>query len=112
HEQAHMMVGRPYTSAPRYEWEVGPDGQRYAVGGSVQIDMAPIDGDPEATAEKMRVVIAAALAPAEPSPADRAIAAAARAQLNAALAEAASLNAARRRGDAPEEGGPRVDAYA
>ncbi|MEM1313188.1 MAG: putative metalloprotease CJM1_0395 family protein, partial [Pseudomonadota bacterium] len=102
HEQAHATVGRPYAGAPSYVYQVGPDGRRYAVGGSVQIDMSPIEGDPEATAEKMRVVAAAAMAPRDPSAADRAVAAAARALMAQAQAEAASLAAAERRGDAPD----------
>ncbi|MEM6438932.1 MAG: putative metalloprotease CJM1_0395 family protein, partial [Pseudomonadota bacterium] len=102
HEQAHATVGRPYASAPSYVYQVGPDGRRYAVGGSVQIDMSPVEGDPEATAEKMRVVAAAAMAPRDPSAADRAVAAAARALMAQAQAEAASLAAAERRGEAPD----------
>jgi hypothetical protein len=56
-------------------YERGPDGAQYAIGGEVSIDTAPVDGDPQATIEKMRTVRAAALAPAEPSPQDRAVAA-------------------------------------
>lgn len=41
----------------------------------MQIDTAPVAGDPEATIEKMRIVQAAAMAPAKPSAADRAFAA-------------------------------------
>jgi len=74
HEQAHATVGGPYAGAPQYEYERGPDGRRYAVGGSVAIDVTPISGDPEATIAKMEVVKRAALAPAEPSAADRAVA--------------------------------------
>ena len=67
HEQAHAAIGGAYAGAPSYTYQVGPDGQRYAVGGEVKIDASPIPGDPEATLEKMRVVERAALAPAEPS---------------------------------------------
>lgn len=75
HEQAHAAVGGAYASAPSYEYETGPDGNRYAVGGEVSIDVSPISGDPQATIQKMEVVKRAALAPAEPSPQDRAVAA-------------------------------------
>lgn len=75
HEQAHAAVGGAYASAPSYEYESGPDGNRYAVGGEVSIDVSPVSGDPEATIQKMEVVKRAALAPAEPSPQDRAVAA-------------------------------------
>ncbi len=70
HEQAHAAVGGRYAGAPSYEYEQGPDGQRYAVGGEVSIDVSPVADDPEATITKMEVVKRAALAPAEPSPQD------------------------------------------
>ncbi|OUS71762.1 catalase [Pseudoalteromonas sp. A601] len=87
HEQAHASVGGQYAGSPSYEYQRGPDGQNYAVGGEVQIDVAEIEGDPQATIEKMQTVRAAALAPAEPSGADRAIAADATQKLAAAQAE-------------------------
>lgn len=89
HEQAHAAVGGAYAGGPSYVYQQGPDGQRYAVGGEVPIDVAPVANDPEATVEKMRVVIAAALAPADPSPQDRQIAATAQSQLIQATADAA-----------------------
>lgn len=52
HEQAHVAAGGPYvTSGPNYEFEEGPDGRRYAVGGNVGIDVSPED-TPEATITK------------------------------------------------------------
>ncbi len=90
HEQAHMAAGGPYVSGPYYDYQKGPDGQRYAVGGSVNIDASPVPGDPEATVAKMEVVIRAALAPAEPSPQDMKVAAAAREQKLQAQADAAA----------------------
>lgn len=78
HEQAHVAAGGQYvTGGPTYQYQKGPDGRRYAVGGEVQIDTSPVDGDPEATIQKAQVVRAAALAPAEPSSQDLAVAAAA-----------------------------------
>lgn len=78
HEQAHVAAGGPHvTGGPTYEYQEGPDGRQYAVGGEVQIDTSPVDGDPEATLRKAQIVRAAALAPAEPSSQDRAVAAAA-----------------------------------
>ncbi|GAB2927878.1 putative metalloprotease CJM1_0395 family protein [Rheinheimera gaetbuli] len=74
HEQAHAAVGGQYAGAPSYSYERGPDGKQYAVAGEVQIDIAPVAGDPQATVQKMQQVRAAALAPAEPSAADRRIA--------------------------------------
>ncbi|MEM9061174.1 MAG: putative metalloprotease CJM1_0395 family protein [Pseudomonadota bacterium] len=89
HEQAHAAVGGQYASAPTYTFQLGPDGRRYAIGGEVKIDIAPVPGDPEATIDKMTVVKAAALAPAEPSAADRRVASLADAQRLEAVAELA-----------------------
>ncbi|MEM6679645.1 MAG: putative metalloprotease CJM1_0395 family protein [Pseudomonadota bacterium] len=86
HEQAHARVGGPFAGQPSYTYQTGPDGKRYAIGGSVPIDLSPIPGDPEATVAKMRTVKAAALAPAEPSAADRRVAALAEAALREAEA--------------------------
>lgn len=75
HEQAHRAAAGSYAKgAPKYEYETGPDGARYAVGGEVQIDTAPIPGDPEATIRKAQTIKRAALAPAEPSGQDRQVA--------------------------------------
>ena len=93
HEQAHATVGGQYAGSPSYEYQRGPDGTNYAVGGEVQIDVAEIKGDPKATIEKMQTVRAAALAPQEPSGADRSIAADATQKLMAAQAELASQSA-------------------
>ncbi len=73
HEQAHAAVGGAYASAPKYTYTRGPDGKKYAVGGEVQIDTSP-ERTPEATIRKMDIVVRAALAPAEPSSQDRAVA--------------------------------------
>lgn len=79
HEQAHASIGGQYASAPSYTYERGPDGRMYAVEGEVKIDTSPIPNDPEATLEKAEVIQRAALSVAEPSSADRAVAADARA---------------------------------
>lgn len=87
HEQAHARAGGPYAGAPSYEYQRGPDGRMYAVSGEVQIDTAPISGNPEATIVKMETVIRAALAPQEPSAQDSRVAAEARAAKAEAQAE-------------------------
>jgi hypothetical protein len=69
HEQAHAAVGGQYAGSPQYEFQTGPDGQRYAVGGEVSIDIGE-EPTAEQTLRKMQQVKAAALAPAEPSPQD------------------------------------------
>jgi hypothetical protein len=75
HEQAHAAAGGVYAGSPSYEYTTGPDGARYATGGEVSIDTAPVPGDPQATLEKAQAVRRAALAPAEPSEQDRRVAA-------------------------------------
>ena len=75
HEQAHASVGGAHASAPVYQFKRGPNGVNYAVGGHVNIDVSEVPGDPAATLAKMQQVRRAALAPAEPSPQDRAVAA-------------------------------------
>jgi hypothetical protein len=100
HEQAHKTVGGPYAGAVQYETQTGPDGREYAIGGEVPIDASPVPNNPEATIRKMDVVIRAALAPAEPSPKDRAVAAQAQAQ----RAEAQSqLNAENKQDDGEKD---------
>ena len=90
HEQAHKAVGGRYAGAISYSYQRGPDGGQYAIGGEVPIDMSP-EATPEETIAKMRVVIAAALAPAEPSGADRSVAQAAQGQLVQAQADARAV---------------------
>jgi hypothetical protein len=76
HEQAHVAAGGQHVrGGMQLELQKGPDGNVYAVGGSVNLDTAPVPGDPESTVEKARTVRRAALAPAEPSGQDRNVAA-------------------------------------
>ncbi|RME63603.1 MAG: hypothetical protein D6790_04445 [Caldilineae bacterium] len=75
HEQAHLRTAGPYAlGGPHYTYQVGPDGKRYAVGGEVQVDMSEVEGDPEATLRKAIRIQQAAMAPADPSAADRQVA--------------------------------------
>lgn len=106
HELAHAAVGGPYASNPVYQYTQGPNGVRYATSGHVKVDVSPIPGDPAATLEKMQTVARAALAPAQPSAADRAIAAQANQQATQARAELAALQA-ESRAQALEEGAQR-----
>lgn len=93
HEQQHAAVGGQYAGSPTYSYERGPNGRSYASEGEVSIDLSPIPNDPEATVQKMEQVRRAALAPAEPSGADRAIAAEATQRASEARAEMAKQNA-------------------
>ncbi|PIE74633.1 MAG: SprA-related family protein [Deltaproteobacteria bacterium] len=75
HEMAHIAAGGSYIRrGAKYQYEKGPDGILYAVSGDVLIDTSPIPGNPRATISKMDTIINAALAPANPSAADKAIA--------------------------------------
>ncbi|WP_370298410.1 putative metalloprotease CJM1_0395 family protein [Pontibacterium sp.] len=106
HEQAHANVGGQYTGAPELEYTRGPDGRMYATSGEVSVDTSAIPNDPEATIEKMRTVIAAALAPAEPSSQDRQVAAKAQALMAEALAELATQDGSGEGDETGETGGP------
>ena len=75
HERAHLAAGAGLVKGgASFSMQRGPDGRMYAVGGEVKIDTSPAK-DPEATIRKMQQVKRAALAPADPSSTDRAIAA-------------------------------------
>jgi hypothetical protein len=75
HEQAHLSAAGGYaTGGASFTYQKGPDGQTYAVGGEVGIDMSA-ENDPNATIQKMQTVKRAALAPASPSSTDRQVAA-------------------------------------
>ncbi|MFZ5810011.1 MAG: putative metalloprotease CJM1_0395 family protein [Chloroflexota bacterium] len=76
HEQAHVRAGGDLIRGmAQFTYDVGPDNKRYAVAGEVSIDTSPVEGDPEATLRKAGRIKKAALAPADPSPQDRAVAA-------------------------------------
>jgi len=83
HEQAHVAAAGGLAGSPSYSYTSGPDNRQYAVGGEVSIDVSE-GGSPEETVAKAQTIQRAALAPAEPSGQDRAVAAAAaRMELNA-----------------------------
>lgn len=90
HEQAHIAASGGYAQgSPHYDYQEGPDGHSYAIGGSVKIDTSE-ESTPEATIAKMEKVRAAAMAPAEPSSQDRAVAAEASQKIEAARQELAA----------------------
>ena len=80
HERAHSAAAGPHGGAPSFQYTRGPDSKLYATDGEVKIDVNP-ESSPEATIAKMEIVIRAALAPANPSSEDRAVANKARQQL-------------------------------
>jgi len=72
HEQAHASIG--HTTTPiSYNYQQGPDGKMYAVGGSVRLDTS-IPNDPKAAAFKLDMLQRAASGPSHLSGADSAIA--------------------------------------
>lgn len=90
HEQAHQAAaGGLATSGARYSFQRGPDGVNYAVGGEVSLDVSP-GRTPEETLRRARQISAAALAPAEPSGQDLAVAARAAQMARQAEAELAA----------------------
>ena len=97
HEAAHIAASGGMAGAASYTYATGPDGKRYAIGGEVSIRSAPTT-DPEQALINAERMQAAALAPANPSGQDRAVAAraasmAARARVAIAEEEAAAKDA-------------------
>ncbi len=76
HERAHVAAaGILIRSGAQFTFVTGPDGNRYAVGGEVQIDTSEVPDDPEATIRQAQNIRRAALAPHQPSQQDRSVAA-------------------------------------
>ncbi|QEP42266.1 hypothetical protein D5085_03410 [Ectothiorhodospiraceae bacterium BW-2] len=100
HEQAHLAAAAGIAvSGASFEYQRGPDGQRYAVAGEVSIDTAKVSDDPQATLQKADQIRAAALAPADPSPQDIKVAAQA-----TQMAQQAQMELARQRFNREQEG--------
>jgi hypothetical protein len=91
HEAAHKAVGGGLAGAVSYTYTQGPDGKSYITGGEVSIHV-PVSGDPEKTLRDMEQVQRAALAPANPSGQDLAVAAKAAAAATDARRELAAKN--------------------
>ncbi len=71
HEHAHMRsAGNLAVGGPSFDFKMGPDGRKYAVGGEVNIDSSISFDNPEEAIEKARRVQGSATAPADPSPKD------------------------------------------
>ncbi|MBN2816862.1 MAG: hypothetical protein JXQ67_09275 [Campylobacterales bacterium] len=77
HEAAHKAAGGGMAGAASYTYQRGPDGKMYAIGGEVSISI-PEASTPEEALKNARTIAAAAMAPANPSPQDFAVAASAR----------------------------------
>lgn len=90
HEAAHLAAGGSLVrGGATYGYQRGPDGKQYAVSGEVSLDTSPVPNNPAATLQKAQQIKAAATAPANPSPQDRKVAAAAGAMALKAAAELA-----------------------
>ena len=108
---AHVAAAGGLAGAPVYSYQTGPDGKRYAIGGSVSIDTSA-ESSPEDTISKAQRIRSAALAPADPSAADRAVASRAarmEAQARQALARQASEESERAREAASDVAIERLD---
>ena len=70
HEAAHQHAAGPLArGSANFEYQVGPDGRRYAIGGEVNVETSRT-GDPARDIENARAIRRAALAPAVPSAQD------------------------------------------
>lgn len=87
HENAYVAAAGAYAQGVLFQYQAGPDGQRYAVGGEVSIDTSPVNDNPDATIAKARTIRSAANAPVDPSAQDRQVSAAATRMEAAAIAE-------------------------
>ncbi len=95
HELAHLAAAGGYArSGASYQYQTGPDGRKYAVGGEVQIDTSP-GKTPQDTIAKMETVRRAALAPASPSGQDQLVAAQATVSIARAAQELVQIVAER-----------------
>lgn len=93
HEQAHLSAaGGLAVSGPHFSYSTGPDGQRYATGGDVSIDVAEVPGDPQASLRKAEAIRRAAMAPAQPSGQDYSVASQAAAMASKAAMELFTSN--------------------
>ena len=115
HEQAHAAAaGGVAKGGPSFTYQRGPDGKLYAVGGEVNIDTSSIPGNPEATIRKARQIRAAALAPADPSSQDRAVAASATAmeiKAKQELQEETREQSSEKTEDPPPPTSPHIDLF-
>ncbi|WP_417828187.1 putative metalloprotease CJM1_0395 family protein [Thalassospira sp.] len=70
-EEAHAAAAGPYGSAPQYTYQIGPDGNVYAIGGHVDVSVS-VSGSAADRDRALSTLQNAALAPNAPSGADMA----------------------------------------
>ena len=90
HEAAHQSGGAS-TGAASYTYQKGPDGRMYAIGGEVPVSMKA-GSTPQETIANAQAVIASAMAPADPSGQDQAVAASAMMMITKAQQQLAQEN--------------------
>ena len=90
HEMAHKAAAGSLAGAMSLDYQRGPDGRLYAVGGEVSIRTSAGSSDPQDRLDTAEQVLRAATAPAEPSQQDLRVAAQARAEIEDARAELAA----------------------
>lgn len=74
HEQAHISAAAGISaSAPTFEYQTGPDGKQYAIGGEVTVSFVEVK-DPKENIANAEAMLASALAPSQPSSQDMAVA--------------------------------------
>lgn len=115
HEAAHQSVGGSLVGGASFSYQTGPDGKQYAVGGDVPVDMSTSGDQPAAVITKMQQVQAAAMAPADPSGQDYAVAAQAAqvaAQAQILLAEIRSEQSRRSEEQSSQKASSAAQAYA
>jgi len=98
HEAAHQAAGGGLTGGASYTYQKGPDGRMYAIGGEVSIATKGGSTPQEAIANA-RQVQAAAMAPANPSGQDYAVATSAKVMEMKAQQELAKEQQAKMRGE-------------
>ena len=103
HEQAHQAAAGALGGGASFTYQRGPDGINYAIGGEVQITLQE-GRTPDETIANAQTIRAAALAPADPSAQDRAVAAAAGQMEAEARAEQAQQTSLATGGSPPADG--------
>lgn len=112
HEQAHTSAaGNLVQGGASFDYETGPDGKRYAVGGEVSIDTSTVAGDPQATLRKAQKIRRAASAPVDPSAQDRSVAAEA-SRIEARARAEITQQAREKQTEYIDENSPEIDFFA
>ena len=85
HEMRHVAALGSSAGAVRFDYQIGPDGRAYAIGGSTEV-RASGASDPATAAQRARRIRQAAMAGGDPSQADMSVAASATQSEQAAMA--------------------------